>query len=758
MRILRVLAVSLVLAAPAVAQRTVVSGTVKDPSGIPYSGGTMVATLSLPVGVSGATLNGVQISGATQRVTLDNTGSFLMQLPDNAVVVPGGTQWTFAVNISPGVPPPLGTGPQNCSVTLTITGASQSVTSSFASCPALSTVSGPGSSGVPVTNGLLAELRHLPGENPCFAVDASGNGNNGTGCVGTPPTAVAGSGGVLFAANGAISLPPALNAAMNTGTVQIFFNYNFTSNANQYNGLLSGSGAAANSSNLIMSLQTQADSTNSVLPMAETLCNNAFKTIYGEAYNGTNLLTWSPVNGATDNMWIGQIPLVDTVATISCFNLMTVGNLQLGGGAVNVGAAVQTYFTGTIYYSVFYNRALTQAEVNANSTFIIAAMNKRGITITGSRVVAVGTGNSVHYGDSQTQGFGAVAPFTSFLTPSGGAWSVLNAGELGTTAVRRVPPSPLADILLVPGVGRNFMSYWFGTNDICNVGFTAAQTADAIAAASRQRRLAGWKVGVVTAMSRGACSDVTRDALNTLIRQQWPTYADSLIDLAADPNVGGDATSGNTIYFQADAIHPTDFTNRTIIAPMVNRAMSRLYGAQGFSSGSTYVAAATAANATTAGTCSGFTCTLTFAANVFPVGATLVCTGITPAGYNNPAGLGWNTLTSTGTQVTFWNTVSGLGPITVQGSCSSPQQADGDQNYTVNFGAGNHTLNTCRGFTGQNINIRNINAAATTLVPFQSETITGGAAPTTLAANTTVILQSQLVSAAAAGCNWVRLQ
>ncbi len=125
------------LAAPAAAQRTVVTGTVQDSAGIPYVGGTLVVTLSLPVGASGATLNGVQIGGATQRVTLDSTGSFLMQLPDNAIVLPGGTQWTFAVNISPGVPAPAGTGPQSCSATLTITGASQSVSSSFANCPAL---------------------------------------------------------------------------------------------------------------------------------------------------------------------------------------------------------------------------------------------------------------------------------------------------------------------------------------------------------------------------------------------------------------------------------------------------------------------------------------------------------------------------------------------------------------------------------------------------------------------------------------------
>ncbi len=138
------IAAILFFAAPALAQRTVVSGTVTDFNGLAYVGGTLVATLSLPVGASGATLNGVQIGGATQRVTLDNTGSFLMQLPDNNVVQPPGTQWTFNVTFSPGIAPPLGTGPQTCSATVTITGASQSISTNLGGCPALASSAGAG--------------------------------------------------------------------------------------------------------------------------------------------------------------------------------------------------------------------------------------------------------------------------------------------------------------------------------------------------------------------------------------------------------------------------------------------------------------------------------------------------------------------------------------------------------------------------------------------------------------------------------------
>jgi hypothetical protein len=129
-------------ATPALAQRTIVTGTVTDLNGLAWAGGSIQATLTLPVGASGATLNGVQISGTTQRTALDSTGSFLMQLPDNAVVQPGGTQWIFTANISPGIPPPAGTGPQSCNATLTITGVSQNISASFSACPKLSNTAG----------------------------------------------------------------------------------------------------------------------------------------------------------------------------------------------------------------------------------------------------------------------------------------------------------------------------------------------------------------------------------------------------------------------------------------------------------------------------------------------------------------------------------------------------------------------------------------------------------------------------------------
>jgi len=118
------------------AQFTIVSGTVRDVNGIPYSGGSITAQIVLSPGGGTPTLNGNNFTAFMSPIALDSTGSFIARLADNNVILPSGTKWNFIANDYSA--PPLGTGPQICSATLTITGASQSISSSFSACPALS--------------------------------------------------------------------------------------------------------------------------------------------------------------------------------------------------------------------------------------------------------------------------------------------------------------------------------------------------------------------------------------------------------------------------------------------------------------------------------------------------------------------------------------------------------------------------------------------------------------------------------------------
>src|SRR6266851_5491053 len=148
-KILFVFFVVSLFAAGLSAQTTNVTGTVKDVNGVPYAGATMKAQLVL----AGSAVNGqptvtvtgtqacassgfgsspckVPFQGTNGPITLDPTGSFTLALQDNALVTPASTQWLFSVTTT-GAPPPLGTGPQACTATLTITGAAQSVSANF---------------------------------------------------------------------------------------------------------------------------------------------------------------------------------------------------------------------------------------------------------------------------------------------------------------------------------------------------------------------------------------------------------------------------------------------------------------------------------------------------------------------------------------------------------------------------------------------------------------------------------------------------
>lgn len=141
------------------AQTTTVTGQVVDTKGVPYAGATMKAQLVLAGGGAtgqatvtvtsaaqcasagkGSAPCQIPFQGTAGPITLDSGGNIPsggLNLQDNSLVSPASTQWLFSVT-SNGSPPPIGTGPQACTATLTITGASQNISGSFSACPALS--------------------------------------------------------------------------------------------------------------------------------------------------------------------------------------------------------------------------------------------------------------------------------------------------------------------------------------------------------------------------------------------------------------------------------------------------------------------------------------------------------------------------------------------------------------------------------------------------------------------------------------------
>lgn len=129
MRLLRNVLAFLLVSLPAVAQFTTVTGTVTDPNGVPYSNGTIAPVLVNNSGQS-VTLNGFAYTPPTQATGLDTSGKFVLNLPANGNLSPGGTTWNFWVCSAVGtVNPSIGTGSQcfTLSSPLTIAGASQDI-------------------------------------------------------------------------------------------------------------------------------------------------------------------------------------------------------------------------------------------------------------------------------------------------------------------------------------------------------------------------------------------------------------------------------------------------------------------------------------------------------------------------------------------------------------------------------------------------------------------------------------------------------
>jgi lysophospholipase L1-like esterase len=125
---------------------------------------------------------------------------------------------------------------------------------------------------------------------------------------------------------------------------------------------------------------------------------------------------------------------------------------------------------------------------------------------------------------------------------------------------------------------QNFVLAMIGTNDILTGG-APSTTYNNIKAYHDGRRAAGFKTLAFTITPRTGGTDdaghnTRRLAVNDLIRANWTTFADALVDVASDPIVGNLANTTNTTYF-SDQTH---FTNAgyAIIAKLARAELRKL--------------------------------------------------------------------------------------------------------------------------------------------------------------------------------------
>lgn len=600
---------------------------------------------------------------------------------------------------------------------------------------------------LPDSANLLAWYQIKPTETNTAILDYSGHANTATGSQGTAPTIVALTGGLACNAAGGILLPASLNAAK---TIMVFMSAGTA--IIQRGAMVTGNGTTWSS----LYLFQQANS-NMLSPSANDSAGATANTRNSFWGTGTVAVTMnSPNNKVYQNGIEWTQNYFATVGSSS--GVQTDGVYSICGSQHSTSSGYMN--TGnTIYQVAFWGAVETAAQMAAADAVMTNLEVAAGVYKAQFNNTSDTTYQLLGTGDSIGAGAGITVPVFANSSSTGSlrlddTWSQTNLATSGFLASNIASSVPAFISQLRPQATQNINAIWSGTNDIA-AGTSATNVVGYLANNCRQTKVAitAAKCLTFTMLSRTGF-DAGKNTFDNLLRQKWFTFSDANVDVASDPNLGADGASANTLYF-LDGIHPTQHSSYNDLTPMLNRALNRIYGPQSFSEATTYVAAAAAAAAVTA--TSQATNTMTFTTALNPgIGSVVSCTGITPAGYNSP-NTGWLVLTSNGATFTAWNGTTGLGAGSVFGTCSKPLQADKDAWVVLNFGAGNYTLQSCMGYTGQNIYIKNINASASTVVPFAAETI-DGAASVSIATKATLIIQSTLVSSAASGCNWRQLQ
>jgi lysophospholipase L1-like esterase len=191
-------------------------------------------------------------------------------------------------------------------------------------------------------------------------------------------------------------------------------------------------------------------------------------------------------------------------------------------------------------------------------------------------------------GDSMTAGFDSTVwdsyPLKlALLYPASQMVSVVNVGTSGETLADMLADADdEVDPCYDARKGNNYTVIWGGTNDMYlgpGGDFTGQGAYDRLATYCQARQAVGEKVIVLTCLPRNNPElpggyQTERNTFNSLIRANWSTFADALVDVAADSRL--DDYSDLT-YFKLDMVH-LNATGRGVVAALVKAALDGLGG------------------------------------------------------------------------------------------------------------------------------------------------------------------------------------
>jgi lysophospholipase L1-like esterase len=234
--------------------------------------------------------------------------------------------------------------------------------------------------------------------------------------------------------------------------------------------------------------------------------------------------------------------------------------------------------TDTNFTIAFDNRsALGFGDGGAGDLFVWGARIDEGATP--KRYYSPCEGYLAFVGDSLTYGAGT-SPGTNaypkrIMDGYNGFFHVQDTYNYGVAGYKtRDILNDWATVNVATTAQNKYLAVWIGTNDIMS-GLDVTLTHASLAAYCRKARAAGWKVFVLTAIARGDVpqTNSTRLIYNDLIRNNYPSYADFLVDVAADQRFATPVTAATDVY-SADLTHLTPYGYQQI-AGMVKTVMDR---------------------------------------------------------------------------------------------------------------------------------------------------------------------------------------
>jgi hypothetical protein len=405
------------------------------------------------------------------------------------------------------------------------------------------------------TSGLIAEYRFVSCNGSTLSgsalPDCSGNGVNGTltnhNGSGKPSADAT---GLNFNKDQAQTVDLPAGALANVVTIQILADWgNSTVQGNPgYFPLL---GNVSNGFNITPKLFNLDENQGCTIQGNDT--GNATSG-YGAAW-GPTVCTVVLDSGA-DTVYVNGTQATDYRIGSRHGNLGTVksGVFQLGGST-----GMGFYYSGHIYYAVFYNRALSSAEVAANASYLLSTAQARGAVLNPPN--ASTTNQLVFSGDSLTNGTGGGTPYSTYVSPSG-TWTKSTFGIPAATCNDIGEAQNLVLAKYAAGAAKNVVMLWCGTND--EVNYSPAQALTNLSNLSALYRTAGFKVIVGTVLSGnygtvngGLNRDQWKNQFNPLVLANWRSFADGIADFTTDSNLTADGAYANTTYF-TDQLHLSD--------------------------------------------------------------------------------------------------------------------------------------------------------------------------------------------------------